>query len=114
MLGKVDTTHYTDDHCNIASAGFKQPDSLVVEQSMLKIYPNPAQDYFTVEYSLKHGSYGKVEMMDLFGRVVAHLKLEPGEGVSHTSVTDMMPAVYIYQFYENENVISSGKIVIYK
>ena len=85
--------------------------------SMIKIYPNPTQDYVVFEHSLseirnskKHkASNGFVIITNIFGKQIAKLPLTKEKSVWDTR--EIPSGVYLYMINLDENQIS-GKLVI--
>lgn len=78
------------------------------------LYPNPNNGNFTIEYQLEQGATGKVCIFNTVGEKVGEYMLNQSEGKMYITNYNLSNGVYIYQLYENNNVIKFGKIIIMK
>jgi hypothetical protein len=78
------------------------------------LYPNPNNGSFTVEYQLEQGATGKVCLCNIIGEKVGEYTLNQSEGKMNITNYNLNNGVYIYQLYNNNNVVKFGKIIIMK
>lgn len=78
------------------------------------VYPNPSNGSFTIEYQLNQGDIGKVCLYNTLGEKVGEYMLNQSEGKMNITNYSLSNGVYIYQLYDNDNIVKFGKIVIMK
>ena len=69
--------------------------------ALVKVFPNPATDFVTIETQNKGG----LTLSNILGEVVAEKTLVPG--VNKLEVTDLSPGLYFYKVGEN-----AGKLIV--
>lgn len=76
------------------------------------LYPNPSTGNLTLEYSLKEGETGIVNIYSVTGKLMYTYEL----GTSKTSInaTSLENGMYMYEVMNNNKKVDSGKIVIVK
>lgn len=83
----------------------------VAENSLIKLSPNPASDFF--ELKVLDGSDEKIELVqlyDLTGKMVANLFVSD-ENISKFPIQDLHNGVYIVKIQTNNNSISKRLII---
>ena len=75
----------------------------------IKVYPSPFQDYLTFEIGTEQST--TIQLYDALGQNIETVHLD--KAVSYTQInTNHLPqGVYFYAVFENERLISSGKII---
>jgi hypothetical protein len=79
---------------------------------LFRVYPNPANEYFIVEYS--DGPFDEVlfELVDAGGRVVRIVVLERGMEYHVFSVKDLPGGVYFVILRMNGKIVGTSRIII--
>nr|MBS0036939.1 S8 family peptidase [Saprospiraceae bacterium] len=70
----------------------------VVDNDLLKVYPNPVSGELFVEASYKDQYIEKLTLIDLSGRSVKSLNLPSGTVKSQMDLSDVVPGLYLLQF----------------
>jgi hypothetical protein len=71
-----------------------------IETEMVKLYPNPAEQYFTIEFS-EMQSTSQVEIFDATGALKYNLTVEKGIDAKNIS-PELVPGIYIVVAKQNE------------
>jgi len=79
----------------------------------LKIFPNPAKDYFIAEYSLTgNNTASLLRIIDNSGKLVKELSRHGDHEYLVVPVTDLTPGIYIVQLISDKNHILSAKLIV--
>ncbi len=83
--------------------------------SLFKLYPNPAHDYFTLQYSNELQSLNQLEIVitDVQGKIIRSIEFE-GNIDRLISVDDLLPGVYIVSLYSDKLLLENQKLTILK
>jgi hypothetical protein len=83
--------------------------------SLFKLYPNPAHDYFTLQYSNELQSLNQLEIVitDVQGKIIRSIEFE-GNIDRLISVDDLLPGVYIVSLYSDKLLLGNQKLTILK
>ena len=81
--------------------------------SSLSLFPNPAGDYFIIEYAIAY-SYEQtvIVISDMKGKVVRNFYLKGKQNQVVIPTGDLNNGIYIVSLYTNNNLIDSKKITI--
>jgi len=84
--------------------------------SFFKLYPNPATDYFTLEYNLAETTYSTVEMViyDATGRKVLTKTFSKNQDETLIDVRGLSKGMYSVSFIADGQVLSVEKLTIVK
>lgn len=83
--------------------------SLVAIES--KVYPNPAKDHVTIEASdLMLDKNCEVKVTDILGRDISVTEMKNGK--AEINLSSFAKGVYTYSVYNNNTVVSKGKLVV--
>ncbi|MCF6342450.1 MAG: S8 family serine peptidase [Bacteroidales bacterium] len=79
-------------------------EELTGDESQLKVFPNPAADQITLEFSLEMKTTVVVEMFDLSGRKVLELNRTLSEGIQriHFNVSGYLSGIYYLRMQAGE------------
>ncbi len=82
--------------------------------TQIKIYPNPAQNWFEVEIgkNKKPDRSSTVEVFDLFGRLTEKVEIPKGKNNIRLYVSDWKMGMYLVKVKNKNGVYRSGKVVI--
>jgi len=83
----------------------------------LKLYPNPANDYFTLGYTNPVGiQAATIKVYDVLGREFVNKPFEMGmgQGKEQVSTSGLKDGLYIVNIVENNHLLYSEKIIIHK
>ncbi len=78
-----------------------------------KLYPNPAQTYFTVEFEQPLEGEYDWQVVDMLGRVLRTGKAQAGERTIEVATDDFSAAMYIFSI-NNQTVYSQRQVIITK
>jgi len=83
--------------------------------SLFKLFPNPAHDYFTLQYSNELQSQNKLEIVitDVQGKIIRSIEFE-GTIDRLISVDGLLPGVYVVSFYSDKLLLENQKLTIIK
>jgi Secretion system C-terminal sorting domain len=81
--------------------------------SEVDIYPNPAKDYFTIEYHLANNNEVKgFKLYDVNGRPMLTQELKGAAGLYTVDTRNLVKGIYIYVIATLEGKTINGKITI--
>jgi hypothetical protein len=86
------------------------------EREQVKLYPNPATDYFTLEYNIEENMYSNVEMIiyDAIGRKVMVKTFSKSKDETLINVSSLSKGMYSVSFMADGEVFSVEKLTIVK
>jgi len=117
LLAPYDTTEY-ENTCeqDTGSGGSRlaRPALETVQNSMFNVYPNPNNGEMIVQYELKDGQAGQLEIFTVTGQKAASFLLVPGQGLMNASLKNVDAGVYLYRIYVNGEVMHTSRLVIIK
>lgn len=79
-----------------------------------KIYPQPNNGVFTLEYELKNNESGTIKIHDISGKLVASYPLIAAKNSLQINANDLNNGVYLYQVVVNGKTVNADKLVIIK
>ena len=84
-------------------------------QSLFKLYPNPAHDYFTLQYSNELQSQNQLQIVitDVQGKIIRSIEFE-GNIDRLISADNLLPGVYIVSLYSDKLLLGNQKLTILK
>ena len=89
-------------------AGINEINSIAIES---KVYPNPANDFTTIEASdLKFETKCEVKITDVLGREISVNEMKDGK--ANINLSNFSKGLYTYSVYNNKTVVSKGKLVV--
>ena len=93
--------------------GKTDPGSVKVLASTLKVYPNPCNEYITLEYRTgkKHNKLW-IELADATGKIVLTHRLKDGAGEELLGLTELKPGVYVVRLIGDNSLIDTQRITI--
>ena len=90
-----------------------QDDKKSDEYNGFRLYPNPAKDYFTVEYDAPINAVDvSIQISDMTGKKIEVQKLAPGRDKKMISTKNISTGVYLVSFIIDGNIISTEKLTI--
>lgn len=79
----------------------------------VQVYPNPAQDYFTVSFDKELEGQYEWQLVDLLGRVIQQGNTQTGIKQFDINTTDLASSVYVFSIY-NGKVYTQRQVIIAK
>lgn len=77
----------------------------------IRIFPNPATDYLTVEFGTTRSDKGIINLMDISGRIVYQKDVQRNKSYTHTiDLSTFEKGIYIIKIY-NEEYSINGKVI---
>ena len=89
---------------------YKNTNGLSISRNM----PNPAQDYTYINYEIKNGKQGVLNVFNALGQSVMTEKLNASLGNFRLNTQSLAPGVYFYQINAGENSTAPLRMVIAK
>ena len=81
------------------------------KDDLIKVYPNPNNGKFFIEYSINEMQTGKFILTDLLGKEIWSTSLNKNKG--NVTFNERIPqGVYLYQIIVNGEIYSVNKLVI--
>jgi hypothetical protein len=81
----------------------------------LKIYPNPSQNQFTIEYKLPQGeSKGEIIIYDIAGTEVKKVTVTNGSSKAELDNSALQSGIYFYQLITSKGATGGKKMVVIK
>lgn len=78
----------------------------------LEVYPNPASNEVTVEYTITHGNQAILEFNDILGNKVFEKVLDVNGTQSNINVSDWNKGVYFYTLKVDGNILGTARLVV--
>lgn len=100
--GSVDTLDVSVDNIK---------DQLGYEVSTLKLYPNPTQQIFNVEFEAALEDDYEWQLIDVVGRILKNGKVEAGTSIMQVGTEELSSGMYIF-VVKNKNVYTQRKVVV--
>ena len=81
------------------------------KSSSLSLFPNPAGDYFIIEYAIAH-SYERamIAIHDIKGKLVRNIYIKGNQNQVVIPTGDLNNGIYIVSLYTNNNLMDSKKV----
>jgi hypothetical protein len=83
----------------------------VVSSRNLLVYPNPAQQYVTIEYKLLPSETAQFNLFDIFGNKVVSTNLNGENSKTTLDIHHLAQGVYSYQLISSDAKIVTGKLI---
>ena len=87
-------------------------DLSVVNTELGNAYPNPANDKFTVEYSVSGQETARLVLQNVLGAALREEAVPAGSGKVQMNVTGLPEGVYLYSLLVNGKNVSTRKLLI--
>lgn len=78
----------------------------------ISVYPNPADDFLRVQYSVAEGKNNSFELINLVGAKVYQQNLDAQQSELELDLTALNPGVYFYTLKSDGEALVSRKLVI--
>ena len=88
--------------------------SVIDEQARLRelaLYPNPVRDQLFVNLGTPSAERAKLTVMDLNGRRIMDMQLEPGNQIISLDVRDLPAGMYLLHMTEEGKASARGKFI---
>jgi len=86
----------------------------VTTPDVFKLFPNPANDLVTVQYTLGENETGALEIFDLSGRLIVTRTLAAADNRAEVSVTGLQAGTYVVRLLVSGEVREAARLVIIK
>jgi methionine-rich copper-binding protein CopC len=96
----------------MASSQTKTP----IEESVLKVFPNPTKDYFTLQYHTEIEQFDNLILIiaDMNGRTIRTIKLENTSNDMLVDIQDLKAGVYSISLYAANVLIEVERLTVIK
>jgi hypothetical protein len=81
---------------------------------LVKVYPNPNNGSWEVEYNFSDGLDGHFELFDVSGRKIKDYLLVTGKNKLSINESELQNGTYTYQVIHNNAIVAKDKLVIIK
>lgn len=89
--------------------------NLSIKGSQIKIYPQPATNYFVVDYEFNDDfNNGSIELADLTGKTLHVAQLSSAYGQYYIDVSKTAPGLYILRVMVSDKIMEHLKVLIVK
>jgi hypothetical protein len=85
-----------------------------IEDKLCRIYPNPCDDNFYIDYEILESEIGILKIFDITGRDVFSEPLKGGKNTLLINASELEAGVYFYQALVGNKKIAADKIVVIK
>ncbi len=107
------TAVYTDCESAFSNEGFELNYCVVgvndIDVPTFDIYPNPASDKITIDYT---GNVNNMKLIDMMGKVLAEYILAPGSTTKILDLTNFPEGIYLLRFVAADGRLYGKKLVI--
>lgn len=86
--------------------------STLIALNTIKVYPNPATEQITFEYTALTDENSSIELFDLTGRKVKEIELPKNSNKVNLMVDNLAQGVYTYKQIKGGRQVNAGKIII--
>ncbi len=77
----------------------------------LNVYPNPARSYLYVNLGTSTEQSGRIELLDVNGRIVLQQQVPAGYQLIQLDIDQMNPGVYFLRWIESEKTMGTSKLI---
>ncbi len=81
---------------------------------VIKLYPNPNNGNFTLEYNIGTSHDGRLLLYNTLGQVMGDYSLNGSEGKKNISNPQLSNGIYFWKVFTNSGVAKVGKVIIMK
>ncbi len=112
----IDTvSHLMSCHSNVVSIDLTNAIAETEQEEILvKVYPNPAAESFTVAYDFRNMEDGIFHLYSMDGKLLIEKHLKTTARQTIINSTALYNGIYFYTVYSNGSFITHGKIVLVK
>jgi hypothetical protein len=96
--------------CNVGN--MTPENGMLNDSTIFRIYPNPSQGYFSVDYGINEEQVGELIIFNLEGREIERFKLNSSSNSMSFEIKNLATGMYVYRFIINDLTKDHGKIVI--
>lgn len=83
------------------------------DKNLLKAFPNPATDYFIIEYNITDAVKGaSLEIVDMMSRKIQRIAINTTKGQTMIKTSDLAKGIYHCYLTNNGKIISQTKITV--
>ena len=102
-----------DEGISTESYRISNPDNNLVS-SIGKIYPNPTKDEAYLDYQLKEGQKGVIDIYSITGQLLYEKALIIGNSKLIISTSNLNSGLYFYKVIVDDAIIANEKLIIIK
>ena len=83
------------------------------ENNILKVFPNPAKEFFIVDYQINDNmKNSRLELIDATGRIVQIIELKTTKGQTMIKTENMAKGLYHCYLLNNDAIVTQTKITV--
>ncbi len=75
-------------------------------------YPNPAKDFFFVDYEINNAQMANIEVVNILGSVVFNQEISTNDSRAKINISELKSGVYFYNVIVDGNRLASKKLII--
>ena len=75
-------------------------------------YPNPAKNYFFIDYEINNAQMANIEVVNVLGSVVLNQEISTNESRAKINTSELKSGVYFYNVIADGNRLASKKLII--
>jgi hypothetical protein len=92
---------------------FQEQSSVNITKHLIKVFPNPASEFFIIEYDLsKQGGNPYINIVDITGKPIMEVQLANHHSQKVISSKGFANGVYLIQLINMNEVLDISKIII--
>ncbi|NBG65861.1 T9SS type A sorting domain-containing protein [Acidiluteibacter ferrifornacis] len=99
-------------HCDSITTSIGVAENSANKQEEFSIYPNPAHDQITVEFTASSNENGRFELYNTLGQLQLTEQLNGDHQKHIISLTELQQGIYFYRLISNSTLTKSGNLVI--
>jgi len=99
-------------HCDSINTSVGVAENSGKKQEEFSIYPNPARDQITIEFSASSNENGRFELYNALGQLQLTEQLNGGHQKHIIKLSELQQGVYFYRLISNSTLTQSGKLIV--
>ncbi|MFI5149939.1 MAG: T9SS type A sorting domain-containing protein [Bacteroidia bacterium] len=112
-LSRVEAIVQSEDMLDACDLPFRLVKATASNDAAFRLYPNPANDMFNIEYSVNENDNVVLNVMDMTGRIVLTQKLLSGEHLTGSfNISGLASGVYYSDLRVNDQSVRKDKLVV--
>jgi len=82
------------------------------KSSISNAYPNPASDFFFIDYNISNANMAQIEVMNLLGSTVLSQELSISASKAKIDISNFVSGVYFYNLIVDGSITKSKKLIV--
>jgi len=105
----TDSTYFIIKYTVIDATAINNNES---KSSISNAYPNPASDFFFIDYDISNANMAQIEVMNLLGSTVLSQELSISASKAKIDISNFVPGVYFYNLIVDGSITKSKKLIV--